>query len=51
MKAQGLSLALALHARSIPCSIYELRSPSVKSTGALNALTKRPTSSELVRSV
>lgn len=33
--AQGLSLALALHARSIPCSIYELRSPSVKSTGAL----------------
>ncbi|KAI4125436.1 MAG: hypothetical protein LQ338_004239 [Usnochroma carphineum] len=31
----GLSLALALHARSVPCSIYELRFPSVKSTGAL----------------
>ena len=35
MKAQGLTLALALHARSIPCSIYELRSPSAKSTGAV----------------
>ena len=33
--AQGLSLALALHAQSIPCSIYELRSTSAKSTGAL----------------
>ncbi|KAL8701495.1 MAG: hypothetical protein Q9201_004881 [Fulgogasparrea decipioides] len=31
----GLSLALALHARSIPCSIYELRPPSVTTTGAL----------------
>ena len=31
----GLSLALALHARSIPCTIYELRLPSKVTTGAL----------------
>jgi 2-polyprenyl-6-methoxyphenol hydroxylase-like FAD-dependent oxidoreductase len=31
----GLSLALSLHARSIPCTIYELRLPSEATTGAL----------------
>ncbi|KAI9871127.1 MAG: hypothetical protein M1830_003285 [Pleopsidium flavum] len=31
----GLSLALALHAQSIPCTIYELRSPSFSLGGAI----------------
>lgn len=34
-RLKGLSLALALHMRSIPCHMYELRLPSVQSSGAL----------------